>query len=91
MKLQWTTKAQSDLVRLHHFLSLNQASNATHTVQALAKAPACLLLNPRLGERLDAFSPREVRRIFVNAYEIRYEIATETITILRLWHTREMR
>ena len=44
-----------------------------------------------LGERLEEFDPRDVRRIQVGRYEIRYEIAGSTIYLLRLWHTREDR
>jgi len=50
-----------------------------------------LLVNPRIGERLDEFEPREVRRILVGHYEMRYEIHESTIYVLRLWHTREER
>jgi plasmid stabilization system protein ParE len=46
---------------------------------------------PRIGEKLDAYAPREVRRIIVGSYEMRYEIAGATINILRLWHCRENR
>ena len=58
---------------------------------ALATAPSGLLANPRIGERLDEFEPREVRRILVGHYEMRYEIQDSTIYVLRLWHTRENR
>jgi hypothetical protein len=40
---------------------------------------------------LDSYTPREVRRILVGHYELRYEIANGEIFILRLWHTRERR
>ena len=64
---------------------------AARTVQALAAALASLLVNPHIGEKLDEFDPREVRRILVGKYEIRYEIQESTIYVLRLWHTREDR
>lgn len=48
-----------------------------------------LVEQPRIGERLDEFEAREVRRILVGKYEMRYEIRETTIYILRLWHTRE--
>ncbi|MEQ6710481.1 type II toxin-antitoxin system RelE/ParE family toxin [Pseudomonas aeruginosa] len=53
--------------------------------------PTKLLANPRIGERLEEFDPRDVRRILVGHYEMRYEIAGSTIYLLRLWHTREDR
>ncbi|MFZ5509020.1 MAG: type II toxin-antitoxin system RelE/ParE family toxin [Pseudomonadota bacterium] len=91
MELKWTSKALSDLVRLYEFLAPVNKPAASQAVQALAKAPTILLANPRIGEQLFQFEPREVRRILVGQYEIRYEIQDETIYVLRLWHTRENR
>lgn len=92
MELKWTSKALSDLVRLYEFLAPVNKQAAARTVQALMAAPnETLLRNPRLGEQLFEFEPREVRRILVGQYEMRYEIQGETIYMLRLWHTREER
>ena len=91
MALQWTSKALSDLTRLYEFLASVNPPAASRVVQALTKAPASLLTNPRIGEQLFQFEPREVRRILVGEYEIRYEIQGSIIYLLRLWHTREDR
>ncbi|ADV13585.1 MULTISPECIES: type II toxin-antitoxin system RelE/ParE family toxin [Mesorhizobium] len=91
MELKWTNKALSDLVRLHDFLVLANGPAAARAVQSLTAAPARLVEYPRIGERLEEFEPREVRRILVGSYEIRYEIQNTTISVLRLWHTREDR
>ncbi|MBC9905678.1 MULTISPECIES: type II toxin-antitoxin system RelE/ParE family toxin [Achromobacter] len=91
MTLKWTSKALSDLVRLYEFLAPVNKSAATRAVQALAKAPTILQTNPRIGEQLFQFEPREVRRILVGEYEIRYEIQDAVVHVLRLWHTRESR
>lgn len=91
MKLSWTARALSDVDRLHAFLAAVNPRAAAQAVQALVRAPAKLLERPRLGARLEAYDPREVRRIFVGDYEMRYEILGDTIHILRLWHGREDR
>ncbi len=91
MKLKWTSKALSDLARLYEFLAEENKQAAAHVVQALTAAPNILLSNPRIGEQLFEFEPREVRRIIVSQYEMRYEIQESTIYVLRLWHTREER
>jgi len=91
MQIKWTGKAFSDLTRLHEFLAPVDKLAAARTVQALTKAPSTLLTNPRIGEQLFQFDPREVRRILVGRYEMRYEIQGGTIYILRIWHTREDR
>lgn len=81
----------SDLGRPYDFLAPVNRSAAARTVESLTAAPKRLLEQPRLGERLEEFEPREVRRILVGHYEIRYEIHQSAIYVLRLWHTREDR
>lgn len=91
MQLKWTHPALSDLKRLYEFLSPVNPRVAGRIVRVLTEAPSRLLENPRMGQRLHAFSPREVRHIFVGDYEMRYEIQAPVLHILRIWHTREYR
>lgn len=91
MELKWTSRALSDLARLYEFLAPVNKPAAARAVQALTEAPAILLTNPYVGEQLFQFEPREIRRILVRQYEIRYEIVNEIVYVLRLWHTREDR
>ena len=91
MQLKWTSKALSDLARLHEFLLPVNRLAAAGVVQTLTRAPTILLTNPRIGEQLFEFEPREVRRILAGQYEMRYEIACGVIYILRVWHVREDR
>ncbi|MDD2934375.1 MAG: type II toxin-antitoxin system RelE/ParE family toxin [Methylotenera sp.] len=89
MDIKWTSKALSDLVRLHEFLAPVNQLAAARAVQSLTSATASLIANPRIGEKLEEFESTEVRRILVGHYEMRYEIKASTIYVLRLWHTRE--
>ena len=91
MELKWTRKALSDLARLYAFLARIDRQAAARTVRMLTAAPTGLLAHPRIGEKLEEFAPRDVRRILVGHYEIRYEIRKSTLYVLRLWHTREER
>ena len=91
MELKWTSRALSDLARLYEFLtSVNQPA-AARVIQSLTHAPTTLSANPRIGEQLFEFESREIRRILVGKYEVRYEIHKSTIYVLRLWHAREHR
>jgi plasmid stabilization system protein ParE len=74
----------SDLTRLYEFLAPVNKPAAIRAVQALTRAPTRLLDYPRIGERLEEFSPREVRRLLVGPYELRYEVRDAEIYILRL-------
>jgi plasmid stabilization system protein ParE len=57
----------------------------------LTVAPRQLLDRPQSGRQLEQYLPREVRRIIVGNYEMRYELVESTVFILRVWHTREER
>lgn len=81
----------SDLTRLYEFLASVNPGVAVNAVQSLTRAASQLLMNPRIGEKLEQYEPREIRRVIVGHYEIRYEIREAVVYILRLWHTREDR
>ncbi len=91
MLLKWTQSAKRDLVRLHAFLAAINPRIAAQVVRQLITATEQLLGYPQLGVRLDEFAPRNVRRIIVGDYELRYELTDAAIYILRLWHVREDR
>lgn len=91
MSIKWTSKARGDLARLYTFLAKAAPKAAARTVSSLVSAPTRLLTHPRLGEILAEFEPREVRRILIGPYELRYEIVKGMIYVLRIWNTREDR
>jgi plasmid stabilization system protein ParE len=91
MNIQWTSKALSDLTRFHEFHALTNLQAADRTVDALSEAVEYLSDFPKMGEVIEKFHPREVRRILMEQYELRYEIHPDYIEKLRIWHTREYR
>ena len=78
-------------MRLYDFLYPLNPRAAARIVQQLVAAAEQLLTYPQIGERLTEFVPRDVRRLIVGDYELRYELMDTTISILRLWHCREDR
>jgi plasmid stabilization system protein ParE len=81
----------ADLVRLEEFLAPLDARAAAEVVRSITAGAAKLVEYPRLGERLEQYQPREVRKLIVGTYELRYEVRGDAIFVLRLWHTREKR
>ncbi|MCL1079286.1 type II toxin-antitoxin system RelE/ParE family toxin [Parashewanella spongiae] len=91
MQIKWTSKSASDLSRLFEFLAYVNRNTAAKTVQTLVDAPNRLIQQPFIGERLDSFTDRDVRRLIISSYEMRYEVTDDVLFILRIWHTREKR
>jgi plasmid stabilization system protein ParE len=91
MRVQWTGRASLDLARVRDFLLPVNPTAALTTVRALRAATLKLVDHPQVGRLLERHGPREVRRLIVGQYEIRYEVTETAILIVRLWHTREDR
>lgn len=89
--MRWTSRAHSDLARLYEFLAPVHPAAAIRVVRNLVAAAKRVPSRPRLGVRLREFGAREVRRIIVGDYEIRYELTTTDVYILRIFHAREDR
>jgi plasmid stabilization system protein ParE len=89
--LRWSSKAHADLARLHEFLQPVNPGAAARLVRQLVAGVKRVPAHPRLGMRLREFDPREVRRVIVGDYEIRYELAGTDVFVLRIFHTREDR
>lgn len=91
MALRWTSSAQADIVRVYEFLQAVNVPAAARVVRQLVAGAKRIPAYPRLGTRLTQFEPREVRRVLVGDYEIRYEIFDKDIFVLRIFHVREDR
>jgi len=89
--LRWTSKAHADLVRLYEFLRPVDPTAAARIVRQLVAGAKQVPAYPHLGVRLPQFAPREVRRVLVGDYEIRYELTETDVYVLRIFHTREDR
>ena len=91
MDLVWTDASLSDLDRIYQHLELVNPQAAARTTRLLVGAPKRILEFPRIGTRLREFGSREIRRVIVDDYEIRYEVTQDMIVVLRVWHAREDR
>ncbi len=76
-------------MRLHEFLEPANPKAAAQAIRQLVAGAKRIPERPRLGQRLREFSPREVRRILIGDYEIRYELTVRDVFVLRIFHTRE--
>jgi plasmid stabilization system protein ParE len=91
MTIRWAAKALADVERVYAFVASVDPARGAAIVEALVNRVERLTQLPRVGQRVSRYEPREVRRIFVGDYELRYELQHSTIIVLRVWHTKEDR
>ena len=91
MRLQWSDQALDDIERLADFLMPVAPEAAQRVRERLLAAPTKLIAFPRIGSPLPNYHPREVRRILVGDYDMRYEIVGDLIEVVDIWHVKEDR
>jgi plasmid stabilization system protein ParE len=91
VRLEWTRPAIADLVRLHAFLEPASPRAASAAIRKLQQGALPLITFPSLGQALTEYQPREVRRLIIGDYELRYEVIDDTVFVVRVWHGREDR
>jgi plasmid stabilization system protein ParE len=89
--LKWTNLAEGDIRRLHDFLVAVNPRAAAQVTQNIVSGAGRLLFHPQLGVQLPEFAPRDVRRLIVGDYELRYEVTENGIFVLRVWQAHEDR
>jgi plasmid stabilization system protein ParE len=90
MKLQWTGSALGDLGRFEKFhAQVNR--KAKRAISAIRTNARRTLEHPQIGERVETLASREVRKLLIDQYELRYEVLPGVIRVLRVWHMREDR
>lgn len=89
MRLQFTHSATRDLTRLRAFIAEKDPQAALRVSRRLGRAVRHLRDHPELGKPLEELP--EVRELVAGDYIVRYTIDEETVSILRIWHSREAR
>lgn len=91
MIVEWSVSATQDAKRVYEFIA-NMNPNAANVVMGdIFRFVTLLREQPRLGRVLGRYQNRDVRSSIVGRYEVRYEIVSNKIIILRIWHVREYR
>ncbi len=89
MRLQFTHSATRDLTRLRSFIAEKDPQAAARVSRRLGRTIRHLRDHPELGSSLEGLP--DVRELVAGDYIVRYTIGEETVTILRIWHGREVR
>ncbi|KQU99036.1 plasmid stabilization protein [Devosia sp. Root105] len=91
MRLQWAGAALGDLRRFETFLAQVNRNAAKRAISAIRANARRTLEHPQIGERVEEITSREIRKLLIDQYELRYEVLPNLIRVLRVFHMREDR
>ena len=90
MGLIFSKAAVHDLVRLREFTVMHNPDTAKRVSQRLSGAIKGLVNNPQIGRPVPDL-PGEIRELIFGKYIARYEVRTNSLYVLRIWHGKEDR
>jgi toxin ParE1/3/4 len=90
MRLIFSRAAVHDLVRLREFIARHNPDAAQRVSRRLRGAIKGLVNNPQIGRPVPGL-PGEIRELIFGKYIARYEVRTNSLYVLRIWHGKEDR
>ncbi|NOY43550.1 MAG: type II toxin-antitoxin system RelE/ParE family toxin [Planctomycetes bacterium] len=86
-KIIWTNEAASRLEDIHDYIASENPSAAHKVVCGIYEKIQLLRSHPRLGQRYEPITDREVREVLYGHYRIAYLVKSEQhIEILGIFH-----
>jgi plasmid stabilization system protein ParE len=89
-KLIFSRSAVHDLVRLRAFIARHSPNAAQRIAQRLRGAITELVNRPQIGRPVPDL-PGEIRELIFGKYVVRYEVRSQKLYVLRIWHGKENR
>jgi toxin ParE1/3/4 len=90
MRLIFSRAAVHDLIRLREFIAKHNPDAAKRVSQRLRGAINGLVNNPQIGRPVPDLLG-EIRDLIFGKYLVRYEVRTNSLYVLRIWHGKEDR
>jgi toxin ParE1/3/4 len=86
-EVRWTFEAMRCLEEIHGYIAADNPRAAFDVVRGIFSKAQLLCEHPRLGQRYEPISDREVRETFYGHYRIAYLLVNETrIEVLGVFH-----
>ena len=89
MRLAWTARARTRLADIHDYIVQDSKQRALAMVERILDCAETLLVAPRSGARLQAFTEDETRELLERSYRIVYRVSAASIEILTVKRHRQ--
>lgn len=92
MNIQFSPVAIKDLVLLREFITVKNPYAAKHIAEKLLSGIEKLKIFPEIGLSVQRSpQPEKIRDLFITHYTVRYLIGENSIFILKVWHSKEIK
>ncbi len=89
MRIEWTPEALSEVTAIEAYIAQDDPQAAQAMVRRLIERCEQLALAPHSAPRLPRYERDDLRMLYERPYRIVYQIRTDRIEIVTLWHYRQ--
>lgn len=89
-KLRWLEEAIEDLNQIYNFISQDSVYYAIKMTEEILKKAENLKRLPYIGRKIMGINNENIREVIYKSYRIIYKIDSNTILILRVWHSARL-
>lgn len=86
-RIEWFTRAKSDLIDIYNYISKDSIYYVIKTVNEIIKRTEILYNFPYMGKKIQEIPNSKYRVIIYKSYKIIYEVDSQVIYIIRIWHS----
>lgn len=90
VSIVWTESAQSDIIEIKEYISLDSPLQAALTSEAIFTKAQILLQFPEIGKSVPELQNKVYREILFKKYRIIYRLAGNMIFILSVHHSARL-
>ena len=89
-QIRWLEEAIEDLNQIYNFISQDSVYYAIKTTEEILKKIESLKILPYIGRKIIGINNENIREVIYKSYRIIYKIDSNTILILRVWHSARL-
>ena len=88
--ISWTETAQSDLIEIHDFISVQSPAQADSVINDIIERAKILERFPEMGKPVKELPDKDFRELLVKSYRVIYRVEKEIVYVLTIHHSARL-
>ena len=86
-QIEWSKTSNYDILQIYSYIYQDSVYYAVKTINGIAKSTDNLEMFPYMGRKVPEYDLTKLRELIYKSYRIMYEVQSNKIVILRIWHS----
>ena len=87
VQIEWSKTSNYDILQIYSYIYQDSIYYAVKTINEIAKSTDNLEIFPYMGRKVIEYDLTQLRELIYKSYRIIYEVQSNKIVILRIWHS----